>query len=175
MRIVADSSSLILLSKCGLLEIVCKRFQVLAPMAVVNEVACKSLATRHPDAALISTLFEQGVILVQDPSATHFVLPISLHTGEKQALILAKELAGSVLATDDGKAIKAAKFLRVPFIISPKMVAELFRLGTISLRDARRSLERLGQIGRYSPDIIAGALVALMEQEDGKADDNQDT
>jgi hypothetical protein len=60
-------------------------------------------------------------------------------------------------------------------IVTPKIVVELFRLQKISLRKARESLEKLGKIGRYSPEIIADALIVLMEQEDGKAHNHKDT
>lgn len=174
-RIVADSSALILLAKCNLLEIVCDLCEVVVPKTVIVEVASEDLVRIYPDAALISNLASKGVISVQSPGSSRYSLPISLHPGEKDALLLALNQEGSLLATDDGKAIKAARFLKVPFIITPKIVAELFRLGKISFKKARDSLEKLGKIGRYSPEIIAGALVTLMEERDGKANNNKDT
>jgi len=39
----------------------------------------------------------------------------------------------------------------------------------------RESLEKLGKIGRYSPEIIADALVSLMEEKNGKTNNNKDT
>ncbi|MBW1741068.1 MAG: hypothetical protein JRJ42_08040 [Deltaproteobacteria bacterium] len=80
-----------------------------------------------------------------------------------------------LFVTDDGKAIKAAKFFKVPFIITPKIVVELFRLQKISFSKARESLEKLGKIGRYSPEIIADALVSLMEEKNGKTDNHKNT
>ncbi|PXF55499.1 MAG: hypothetical protein C4B57_02410 [Deltaproteobacteria bacterium] len=54
--------------------------------------------------------------------------------GERDALLLAAGQNRAVLATDDGKAIKAARFLGLPFIITPGIVVELFRLGKISFK-----------------------------------------
>jgi hypothetical protein len=48
-------------------------------------------------------------------------------------------------------------------------------LQKISLKKARESLEKLGKIGRYSPEIIAAALISLLEKEDGKANNHKDT
>ena len=79
------------------------------------------------------------------------------------------------MATDDGKAIKAASFFNVQFIVKPKIVVELFRLQKISLRTARESLKMLGKFGRYSPEIIADALIVLMEKEDGTTNNHKDT
>jgi predicted nucleic acid-binding protein len=175
LRLIADSSSLILLAKCGLLERLSERCELVVPLTVVNEVASEDLVRMYPDAALIAELISNGAISVKDPAASEIIAPISLHEGERQALMLAKEIEGALLATDDGKAIKAARFLKIPFIISPRIVTELFRLRAISTKEARHSIHKLGQIGRYSPEIIADALVSLMEQKDGKADDHKDT
>ena len=88
---------------------------------------------------------------------------------------MAIKLGRTLFVTDDGKAIKAARFFKVPFIITPKIVVELFRIQKISFKKARESLEKLGKIGRYSPEIIADALIVLMEKEDGKANNHKDT
>ncbi len=172
---VADSSALILLAKCGLLEIVCNIFGVVVPAAVNIEVASEKMVKNYPDAALISVLTSKGAIKIQSPGRARLSTPISLHKGEKEALLLAIKLGGALLATDDGKAIKAARFFNVPFIVTPKIVVELFRLKKISFKKARESLEKLGKIGRYSPEIIADALIMLMEKENGKANNHKDT
>ncbi|NVM20786.1 MAG: hypothetical protein HWN68_03275 [Desulfobacterales bacterium] len=106
---VADSSALILLAKCSLLEIVCKLFEVVVPKTVTIEVASENLIRNYPDAALISDLVSKGAIKVKRPGSAGFPLPISLHQGEKDALLLAIKLGKPVLATDDGKAIKFAR------------------------------------------------------------------
>ena len=175
-RMVADSSALILLAKCNLLEIVCDLFDIIVPKAVSIEVASEDLVKNYPDAALISDLTSKGAIKVQRiDKRDRLALPLSLHKGEEDALLLAVKLGRILLATDDGKAIKAARFFKVPFIVTPKTVVELFRLHKISFKKARESLEKLGKIGRYSPEIIADALVSLMEEKDGKADNHKDT
>jgi len=174
-RMVADSSSLILLAKCNLLEIVCDLFDVIVPKTVNIEVASADLVKNYPDAALISELVSKGAIKVQKPGKDRLPLPTSLHKGEKDALLLAIKLGRILFATDDGKAIKAARFFNVPFIITPKIVVELFRLQEISFKKAHESLEKLSKIGRYSPEIIADALISLMETENGKANNHKDT
>jgi predicted nucleic acid-binding protein len=174
-QMVADSSALILLAKCSLLEIVCDLFDIIVPKAVNIEVASEDLVKNHPDAALISDLTSKGAIKIQSPGSNRLTLPISLHKGEEDALLLAIKLGRSLFATDDGKAIKAARFFKVPFIVTPKIVVELFRLQKISFEKARKSLEKLGKIGRYSPEIIADALVSLMEEKNGKTNNHKDT
>jgi predicted nucleic acid-binding protein len=175
-RLVADSSALILLAKCGLLETVCDLFEMTVSPVVNAEVASEFLVKSYPDALLISDLVSKGKIRIKAPRQVKLSLPLSLHKGEEEALMLAAEAKGTIFATDDGKAIKAARFLRVPFIISPKIVLEIFRSGKISFKDARESLEKLGKIGRYSPEIIADALaLIIMEEKDGKAHNDKNT
>jgi predicted nucleic acid-binding protein len=172
---VADSSALILLAKCNLLKIVCDLFDVIVPKAVSLEVASEDLVKKHPDAVLISQLMLKGAIKIQNPGSARPPSPLLLHKGEEEALLLAINLDRSLFATDDGKAIKAARFSNVPFIITPKIVVELFRLRKISFKKARESLKKLGKIGRYSPEIIADAFISLKEKEDGKANNHKDT
>jgi predicted nucleic acid-binding protein len=175
-RLVADSSALILLAKCGLLETVCDLFEMTVSPVVSGEVASEALVKSYPDALLISDLVSKGRIRIRAPRRVKLSLPLSLHKGEEESLRLALEVKGALFATDDGKAIKAARFLRAPFIISPKIVVEMLRLGKISLNSARESLEKLGKIGRYSPDIIADALaVIIMEGKDVKAHNDKNT
>lgn len=175
-QVVVDSSTLILLAKCSLLETFCELFDILVPEAVYIEVASEDLVNNYPDAALISDLTSKGTIKVQGiERSDRLTLPLSLHQGEQEALLLAVKLGRILFATDDGKAIKAARFFRVPFIVTPKIVVELFRLQKISLKKARTSLEKLAKIGRYSPEIIAHALLSIMEGKNGKANNHKDT
>lgn len=174
-RIIADSSALILLSKCGLLELICDLFEVVVPTSVANEVASDDLVSKYPDAARIANLISKGLIRTQNPVTAKFPLPLSLHRGEEDGLRLALELGNVIFATDDGKAIKAAKFLNIPFIITPKVVIDLFRLKRITFVKARQSIEKLGKIGRYSPEIIAESVLSLMEVKNGKTHNNKDS
>jgi predicted nucleic acid-binding protein len=163
--IVADSSALILLSKTGLLRDCCAAHRLVAPTSVVAEVASKELIRKFPDARVIADLLKENRIRVKNPGEARIHFPASLHRGEKDALLLARDTAGSVLATDDGKAIKAAKLIGIPYIVTPKIVVEIARSGRISKARAREGIERLGVLGRYSPDIIAHALIQLSEVE----------
>jgi len=70
---------------------------------------------------------------------------------------------GAVVATDDGKAIKTCRFLNLPFIISPKIATELYRHGCIAVFLAKAAIEKMRIEGRYTPDIIAEALLRLKE------------
>ena len=163
-KIVTDSSAIILLSKCGLIQKLCNSFDVYSPSSVIFEVSSDEMIDIYPDAAMVAELVSNRKIRIQDPIMVKHKLPMTLHQGEKDALFLALKLSRAILATDDKKAIKAAKFLNLPFIITPKIVVDLFKLKRITYAEARRSIEKLSVIGRYSPDIIANVLLALSEE-----------
>lgn len=163
-KIVADSSALILLAKCNLLKVLCGSYIVFSPSSVIEETASKELLERYPDALVVADLVSSENIKVQDPQNVDFLFPISLHRGEKDVLLLAREIKKSLVATDDGKAIKTAKFLNLPFIITPRIVIDLFQMKKISREHARKAIEKLDIVGRYSPDIIARALLILAEE-----------
>jgi predicted nucleic acid-binding protein len=172
--LVLDSSALILLAKCDLLRVLCDRFEVFVPQAVYEEVATDELVNRYPDAAFIAALKEQGLIRIRN-TRHEPILPLALHRGEREALAVAREMQPALFVVDDGRAIRAAKLCGIPFSVSPRIVLDLYRQRAISLARARRSLELLGKIGRYSPDIVADALVGLVEESHGKTDNHSRT
>lgn len=170
--IVADTSSLILLGKCGLIEVLSKNFKVIIPKRVFNEVVNEETLKQYPDANVIAELVNNKKIEVISIEKLKFKFPITLDEGEIEAIILTRQMGNAILVTDDGKAIKTCRYLKIPFIISPKVVIELYRLGKIDFIDAKTSIDKLRMIGRYSPDIIAEALLRLEEVRDVKTNNS---
>jgi predicted nucleic acid-binding protein len=164
--LVMDASSLILLGKCGLVEILSKEFRVIIPGKVFGEVADEQILKQYPDPNAIAELVHGGKIEVTSIEEKSVRFPITLDEGETEAILLARQVENAILVTDDGKAIKACRYLKLPFIISPKVVTDLYRTGKISMLEAKRSIEKLGIIGRYSPEIISEALIRLKEARD---------
>jgi hypothetical protein len=82
-------------------------------------------------------------------------------------------MENAILVADDGKAIKACRYLKIPFMISPKVVTALYRLEKIDFVEARTSIDKLRIIGRYSPEIIAEALLRLEEIKNVKANNRK--
>jgi predicted nucleic acid-binding protein len=81
--------------------------------------------------------------------------------GEKEAIALSLDDKESLLLTDDGGAIKIAKYLQKSFIISPVIAVDLYQLGFISFDEAKRAIEKLNTIGRYLPNLIADVFIML--------------
>jgi hypothetical protein len=139
--IVLDASSLILLGKCGLVETLSQTFRMVIPNMVFNEVVNEEALKNYPEAKIISDLVDGKKIEVISIKRQKLKFPITL----------------------DGRAIKACRYLKVPFIISPKVVVNLYQLGKIDFTVAKTSIDKLRIIGRYSPEIIAEALLRLEE------------
>lgn len=174
-KIITDSTALILLAKCSLLETFCTHFEIIVPQSVINETASPELVQIYPDASLIHDLLNRNIIKILKPESHELNVPITLHAGERDALIIALKSKGILFASDDGKAIKAARFLQIPFIITPKIIIDLYILGAITFNKARKSIEKLDSIGRYSPVIIAESILSLVEAKNGKTDNNKNT
>lgn len=171
--VIADASSLILLGKCGLMEILSKEFRVAIPRGVFGEVVNEETLGQYPEAKIISELVDSKEIEVISIEKQKLKLPIVLGEGETEAIILTRQMENAILITDDGKAIRACKYFRIPFMISPKVVIDLYRLGEIDFTLAKASIEKLRIVGRYSVEIIAEALIRLEEERDVKTNNRE--
>ena len=168
---MADASSLILLAKCSLLRTYVERVTLIAPRRVVEEAAGPELRESFPDAELIARCVEEG-LLRGEVVHSRRKLPLALGVGEAEAIRLFLERKADVLLSDDGRALRTCRLLDVPFTTTPRVVVDLRRHGEIGPARARRALEKLAVVGRYSRDIIAAALAALQETQDDETDDD---
>ena len=162
--IVADSSSLILLTKTDIIQTVVKHFEVYIPPSVYREVVQEIPDIRYPDAKGIKRLIEaKKITLEQNTKKQEF--PVTLDSGEEDALSLFFQVKADAFLTDDGKAIKVCRYLNIPFINSTKLIVSLCKKGWIKKDIAIEALEVLREIGRYAPDIISRAFLELAEEE----------
>ncbi len=162
--VVSDTSSLILLSKASVLERVCAKYEIYIPPSVEKEATSPELRKKHTDANQIHDLIQSKALRVRK-LRRRSKLTVRLGPGEADAVRLFQQLNADVLLTDDGKAIKVFRMLRIPFTISPNIVLELYKKGDVKFDEALRSLEQLRVHGRYSPDIIAESLLKLQKEK----------
>ena len=85
-----------------------------------------------------------------------------LEVGEAAALLIAKE-GNNPLGTDDGRAIRAAKIVGVPFFTSIHVLLGLYEKDRMNKKMALVKLEALQKIGRYSPQILADARERIIK------------
>jgi len=157
-KLVADSSSIILLTKCSLLEKLTQVVELYIPETVFDECASEKLITKHPDAIAIRRLVEENKIHVKTSSRGN------IEKGEDEAILLYNEINADILLCDDGRAIKICKVLNIPFTTPPRVVIDLYQKRIIDIDFAKEALNKLEILGRYSKDIISSALLELIKK-----------
>lgn len=160
MEIVFDSSTLILLAKIEILNIISKDIQVTIPEMVRSECTGKDLF----DANLISSLIKNGKIKVAGVTNREIVEKLcsdfKIHIGEAEALALAlrRKLP---LAVDDLLTIKACKILNHKFTTAIHFLINITENRKINKDMAAVKLEKLSLYGRYSKRILDHAGMRL--------------
>ncbi len=161
--VVLDASTLILLAKSDLLQLLSEKTKIEIPPQVQRE----ALARRELyDARMIERLIRTGRIQISkspDPDQRRQIqTDFGLEAGEAAALLLAGE-SNRPLGTDDGPAIKAAKIMEVPFFTAIHVLLELYEKRRINAKIALAKLDALQKLGRYSVQILADARSRIQE------------
>lgn len=156
--IVFDASTLILSAKIDILQLVLNKYGGVIPESAKEEILYK----KAMDTELIVQQIKDGnLALEKNPSKdkmNHILKDFPLGRGEAAALIIAKE-KGSVLATDDGLAIKVCKIFGVKFTTAIHFLIE----AGLDKSMAGAKLKMLKKYGRYSAEIIKDAEERIME------------
>ncbi len=162
MKIVFDSSTLILLAKTDLLRDVSKEVGIIIP----EEVKRECLGKKTPDAELISLLIQTGKICVVASGDAKAIKKLHadfrIAKAESEAIWLARKHHYPI-AIDDGLGIKASKVLGLQFITAIHFLIRLTSHKKMSPGLAQEKLSKLAQIGRYNTRIIEDAMNRLKE------------
>lgn len=169
---VSDSSTLIHLSKLGLLELLRALFdQVVVPEAVWREVVVEAIG--RAGAAEVRRAREQGWLSVRAAGREDIVALAlrELDPGESEALALAVELEGSVVLLDESEARRIAERLSVSRTGTLGVLLAARRRNLVA--ELRPILERLrSECGFWISDaLLAQALEAVGEGADNLATD----
>lgn len=156
--IIFDASTLILLAKIDLLRMVLNKYKGVIPEIVKKEIEYKeALDTK----VIIQQIKEERLIVNKDPDKNkmkNICKDFPLGRGEAAALIFANERE-SVLATDDGLAIKVCKIFNIKFITAIHFLIE----ADLDKTRANAKLDLLKKYGRYSARIIKDAEKRIMK------------
>ena len=154
---IMDTSTLILLAKTNLLRLVLERGPISVPPAVIDEILAKP---EQDDTRMILELVKVGEVARDQSPDPAVVSRLSgdfrIGKGEAEALALASE-KGAALATDDRRAMAAARALGVPFSTSLSFLVQAARENRLSRDRALAKLDELSRLGRYSAAILEGA------------------
>lgn len=162
MKVVFDSSTLILLAKVNLLREASNEVEMIIP----DEVKREALIKRTDDAELISILIQEQKISVQKADEAKAVKKIQmdfrLAKGEAEALWLSRKYQYPV-AIDDGPGIRASKVLGLRFLTAVHFLLHMASQNKLSSALAQEKLTKLVQYGRYNKRIIEDAMSRLKE------------
>ena len=152
--IVFDTSTLVLLAKLDLLQIVTDSNEVLIPQQVKREALAKP---ELYDARLIQRLITARSLRVSSEISVAGCRSLqgqfNLDRGEAAAILLAKK-RGAALAIDDGAGIKTAKVMGLPFLTAVRFLMEFYDRGRIDQKTALAKLDALAKVGRYDVRIL---------------------
>ncbi len=173
-RFVFDATPLIHLAKAGLAPLIVDlagdKFTV---PAVADEVVRRAEGGgfEHPDAGVISSLIDDGTVLVRKPpqkgAARVAELHRDIHKGETEVLALAKELQ-AIAVVDDRAARYAARIQGVRVEGTYGVVLRGVRRGSVTVREAEDGLGRLVSSGwRCDAELYAALLRALRKASEG--------
>lgn len=160
-RVVANASTLVLLTKADLIEQLLNRSSVMIPEEVYDEAVTAGKEKGAADAFAIELLVKNGRIGVQDVSEEQkqrLYELFNLKAGEQATVALARSEGINNVLSDDKKAINACRALDIAFATALDIVVQFRQDGTISEDAARQVIQKLDQFGWYGPDLIASAL-----------------
>ena len=161
--VVSDSSSLILVTKAGLLSILCKEFEVEIPERVFEETVTAGRQFQKVDSIKIDETIREKKIKVKKVNKENNVLAkqlaeFNLGEGEKEAILLYRQVNAKVLLIDDLQGIKMAKLINLNWTTVPKLVTGFVKGGKISKKQGLEALRVIQLAGRYRLDFILDAM-----------------
>ncbi|MBI5553560.1 MAG: hypothetical protein HY917_02355 [Candidatus Diapherotrites archaeon] len=167
--VISDSSSLILITKARILEMICTEFELEIPLKVFEETVYAGKRLQKMDAIIIEREIEQKRIHVKEATRSgknEKINELNLDAGEKEAILLFFQEKADLLLVDDRQAILAAKLLGIRWTTAPSLLVVLRKRQKIGKEAARAALKSLQQEGRYRMDLMLEALNELEKMEE---------
>ena len=152
--LILDASTLILMAKLDLLEILIGQSSVDIPEAVKREATIKP---ELDDARVIQRLIDEARIIVVKKQELSLIRTLEtdfrLGEGEAQAIALAKS-KNTLLGVDDRLAIKTCKILGVPFVTALAFIVRFHEKKILTQKQVLTKLEKLKQYGWYQKELL---------------------
>jgi predicted nucleic acid-binding protein len=150
--IIADSSSLILLYKCGAAAVFLNNCCCIIPETVRYELT----AGGHIGSDYFSQCIEKKTLTVKRLANDHEKVK-KLHAGENGVIFIYEEGAGEFVLIDDGRGAAYCRDNGIPYINALLAVKILLFSGKISYEESSVMNQWLRKNGRYSRGIIEWA------------------
>ena len=147
-----DSSSAILLCRCGGIRALLENSCCIVPPSVRDELTVKG----HEGSEFFDLCFEKGLIRVLD-AGNEFNPGISLHKGERDVISLFAAGRGDYIIIDDGRGAAYCRDNMIPYINALLAVRLLNTCGIKDKDETALLHNRLKEYGRYSAAVIEWA------------------
>lgn len=167
--IVSDASTLILLQKIDLLDMLVKNFDFIIPQEVYKEAVLKGKDKKFSDSYQIENKIDKNLIKIKKikdrNKINKIISEFGTAEGETEAIVLFLELKGDILATDDHKPINVCKAYKIPFMTALTFVVDSYIKKSVTIDDARKMIEKLRLYGRYKDELIHKALSYVEDEK----------
>jgi rRNA-processing protein FCF1 len=137
MKLLMDADCLIKLTKAGLKEEICKRFEVDIPSVVKKEVVDAGKGKGLSDAELVEKNIQNDIIRV---TGKGFSAPVK---GDQALIEIFRQGRYDLIATDDGKLIRFLKTIGIPYILPGLLIHSLYQTDAINKVTALDWLEKI--------------------------------
>jgi len=162
--IVFDASTLILTAKIEVLDSFLGASKLKAAIPTGVEKECCGVQKSF-DALVIEKAVQEGRIRVVEVNDKKLLGKVradfSLGRGEAEAIALAVAVRARIVGIDDKNGINACKLLGIPFTTAIGILLRMREKGLLTLSDALRKLQALGNFGRYKKSIMEDARKRL--------------
>lgn len=160
--VVSDASTLILLQKIDLLDMLVKNFDFIIPEEIYKEAVLKGKDKKFSDSYQIEDKTNKNLIRIKKVKDRNKINKImnefGTAEGETEAIVLFLELKADILATDDHKSINVCKAHKIPFMTALTFVVDACIKKSITTNEAKKMIEKLRLYGRYKDELIYKAL-----------------
>lgn len=168
--IICDSSSLILLAKLELLDLLIKSFKtVLIPSAVYNESLKKGKELKKLDAFSIDKKIMDGKIIVKEiedlNERDNIIKNFNVHKGESESIILYLEKRADLLGTDDYRTLKVCKILGIKYFTTPLFLIRCYEKNNISNEITLLKFKQLKKLGGYAENLLDDFKYKIKKKE----------
>lgn len=151
--IVSDNSTLILISRVGILKTFLETIdKIIIPGEVYREImdGSDSFETKIIEKEIGSKIF----IKKTNKDIEHIKKEFRLDEGEAAAYSIYDKKVCKAILTDDRELMKVCKLDSIPFLCAPAIVVKLYEQKKITKDECLEKIENLERIGRYSKEII---------------------
>jgi predicted nucleic acid-binding protein len=157
--LVADASSLIYLAKASIIRSFLESFEVTVPPSVYRELVREG----YPHSEKIRRLSEDGSLVIQPVKKHPGLNPTLLRGGERDVILLFYQLGSDGILIDDGAGVRACRQCGIPFVSALLVPSLLLIKDTIDAKQAKKSLDKIEEIGRYSREVILYARTCFSQ------------